>query len=349
MRTRAIVMMASLVMLAGCRESKQTVPLVHTCVVSADKAGETAVYPGRSTADANSNLAFRVYGTISSILVKPGDVVRKGQVVAELDRRDYQTQLNATEAEYRQVKAEVERVMAMYGDDAVTANDYDKARYGLARMEQKLSRDRDLLEDCTLRAPFSGCIEEVFFHQGETVMAGVPVISMFNNGKTGIVITITAEDFRRKDEIESATASFSSIGKTEFPLAVRNTLHRANANQMYEMHLAMARDTSAVTPGMTALVTLNFKAKDDNGEYLVPANAIFHKDGEERVFVVIDSTNRLCSRTVGVIRMNNDGSALVKGLEIGETVVAAGVNRLTEGLEVRKVAGKSDTNPGGLL
>ena len=82
-------------------------------VLSADR--QIALqFPGRVKAAQDISLSFRVSGTIQYMHVNDGAYVRKGQLLAELDPTDYQIQLDATEAEYQSVKAEAERVMALY-------------------------------------------------------------------------------------------------------------------------------------------------------------------------------------------------------------------------------------------
>lgn len=63
-------------------------------------------------------------------------------MLAELDPTDYQVQLDATEAEYRQIKAEAERVIALYQENGTTPNTYDKAVYGLKQITSKYSTTR---------------------------------------------------------------------------------------------------------------------------------------------------------------------------------------------------------------
>ena len=107
-------------------------------------------YPGVTEAKEDAELAFKVLGIIEKIYVREGDHVKKGQILARIDIRDYATQLSATESEYRQIKAECERVIAMHEDDAVSDNNYDKARSGLERISAKLKNHRDQLNDCQL-------------------------------------------------------------------------------------------------------------------------------------------------------------------------------------------------------
>ena len=72
-------------------------------------------------------LAFRVAGPIRKIYVNEGQYVKKGQLLAELDPRDYQIQFNATQAEYTQVKGEADRIIELYRRGSVSVNEYDKA------------------------------------------------------------------------------------------------------------------------------------------------------------------------------------------------------------------------------
>jgi len=347
----AIVIIAGL---TGCtlaqKGAQQTDPLVQTVQVQSGASKGVVVYPGRTVADESAGVAFHVSGTISNIYVEPGQNIQKGQVIASLDTRDYQTQLNATEAEYAQIKAEVERVMAMYEDDAVTANDYDKARYGLTQIQQKLNHHRSQLADCSLIAPYDGCIGNVNYHMGETVVAGVPVVTLFNGNDIELVIDLSSTDYLRRNDIISAVASFKIFPDVEFPLEIKSIARSANANQLYQARYVVKGNTEELTPGMTALVTLSFKASAVvTNDVELPSNSIFEKNGESMVYVFDEETSRINSKTVNISKIDAAGNAVVTGIEAGEIVVSAGVSKLYDGQKVRLVQPASDTNPGGLL
>lgn len=87
-------------------EHKENVVNVKTDTVKVYGSGKSATFPGRIKAGDDINLSFRIAGPIPSINVSPGNYVRKGDVLAQIDPRDYQIQLAATEAEYRQIKNE---------------------------------------------------------------------------------------------------------------------------------------------------------------------------------------------------------------------------------------------------
>ena len=136
------------------KENKDCQTVKIDTVIAADKQ-KFLQFPGRVKAAQDISLSFRVSGTINKIYVKDGAQVREGQILAELDPTDYQVQLDATEAEYRQVKAEAERVMALYKENGTTPNANDKAVYGLKQITAKYKHHQDQLAYTLLYAPFS--------------------------------------------------------------------------------------------------------------------------------------------------------------------------------------------------
>ena len=176
----------SLILFMSCARSekgtKDTQTVKIDTVVSA--SSQTALqFPGKVKAAQDISLAFRVSGTIRKIYVEDGARVREGQLLAELDPADYRVQLDATEAEYKQIKAEAERVMALYKENGTTPNANDKAVYGLKQITAKYQHHKDQLEYTRLYAPFCGFIQKKLFDAHETIGAGMPVISMVSAGR----------------------------------------------------------------------------------------------------------------------------------------------------------------------
>jgi len=273
--------------------------------------------------------------------------VRRGQVIAQMDDRDYRVQLAAAEAEFTQVKAEAERVMALFADSVGTANNYDKARYGLQQITQKLQHCRDQVADCVLRAPFDGYVQSVLREAHETVGAGMPVISLIGDGLTEVVINIPASETLRRDEFASFSARFDVLPDEQFPLQLLSIARQANVNQLYEVRLGLQGRHPQITPGMSTMVRLNYKNEGVN-PISIPLSAIHRATGVSSVFVFADGKVRL--KTVILGQVHNNGSVeVLDGLEAGQQIVVSGVNTLTDGETVRPAPRPSKTNVGGLL
>lgn len=128
-------------------------------------------------------MAFKVSGTLNKVYVEEGSKISKGQLIAEIDPRDYRLQLEATKAEYQGIKAEAERVIALYADSVSTASDYDKARYGLEQITAKYQNARNQLADTKIYAPFNGYVQKLLLDPPTVVAAGMPIMTLIaDNG-----------------------------------------------------------------------------------------------------------------------------------------------------------------------
>lgn len=342
--------------LAACSKTQEKIAddVQYVKTAQAQRISDAAElsYPGRTKSSEEVNVAFRVSGPIQRIYVKEGQYVSKGQLIAQMDPRDYQVQLSATQAEYEQIKADAERVIALYEEDGTTASNYDRARYGLQQITEKLAHHKNQLADTRLYAPISGYIQRKMHESGETVSAGMPVVSMFNAGDVEIEVFVPASDYARQSDLLSATCSFEVTPGKEYPLEVVRVSKEANATQLYAARLRIKGDYDhqKITPGMSTMVYVSYMAPNEVDGVTVPTSAIDRKDGQTAVFVLDANTGTVKRRTVEVGRIDLNGNIQVlKGLKPQEKVVSAGVRYLTDGQHVQELKQTSKANVGGLL
>lgn len=313
--------------------------------------GALATFTGRTKSSSEVNLAFRVSGPISRVLVQEGDHVAKGQVVAVMDSRDYQVQLAATQAEYEQVKADAERVMALYTEGNTTASNNDKARYGLQQITQKLISHRNQLADTRLRSTIDGYVQTKLHEAGEVVSAGMPVVSVFGSGDTEVEIHLSASDFAHLNQFTNFFCKFDVTGDDSYPLTIARTSQEANSAQLYTVRLRFVGtvDSKSITPGMTTMVYANVAKCDTDRMVKVPTSAVFKKEEKTQVFVYKATSAIVEARSVRVVAVNRDGTMQVEGVKVAEKVVVSGVHHLKDGQRVQLLQKPSSTNAGGLL
>lgn len=349
---KKIVYLLSALALGACSGAggeQEPLPSVRLDTVGRSAAPLVSEFPGRVRAAEEVNLAFKVGGRLQRILVAEGARVRRGDLLAELDPSDYALQLRAVEAEYLRVKAEAERIMALYADSVVTADSYDKARYGLEQMTAKYENARTQLADTRITAPFDGVLQRRIVDPATVVAAGMPVLTLLSTSAPEIEIHIPAADYMRRGEFVAFEASFDVLPDRPLPLRPVTANPKANANQLYALRLALPADADPMpAPGMNALVRIT-RRRGAEAVIEIPASALFACEGRSCVWVCrADST--VCRREVQVERLTTDGSAqLSSGLCAGERIVTAGVDRLHENQRVAPLAAPARTNIGALL
>lgn len=343
-----------LLMLTSCLQGTQKVKDYQTVKIdTVISAGEQTFlqFPGKVKAAQDISLAFRVSGTISKIYVKDGTYVYAGQLLAELDPTDYQVQLDATEAEYQQIKAEAERVMALYKDNGTTPNANDKAVYGLKQISAKYKHHKDQLAYTRLYSPFNGYVQKRLFEAHETIGAGMPVISMISGGTPEVEINLPAAEYIRRDQFDTYHCTFDIFPGQTYPLRLISVTPKANANQLYTMRLQIAPGMKAVpSPGMNTMVTI-FCHTDQQNTLSVPTAAILHKEDKAYVFVFNPSDNTVHSREITMRQLLSNGCCLILSdhLKPGELIVSTGIHYIQDGETVKPLPLVTQTNIGGLL
>lgn len=334
----------------ACKEKNKNdqAQLVNVIDITPSTEGVSTSYPAKTEAMNKTDLSFKVAGTIAQVLVKEGDHVNAGQVIARLDDRDYRTQLRATEAEYSQVKAECERVMAMHKERAVSDNNYDKARYGLQQITEKLTHHRNQLSDCVICAPFSGYVEDVYKQAKEITGPGLPVLSVYSSKGVDVVINIPERAYAQRKQAATYTATFNSIPGKTFPLVVRSVAAMANDNHLYEMRLSLRESVADITPGMTAMVEVEQKQVVNEG-VKIPTGAVWAEGQKSFVYAYDKKNSTVKKKEVKVERVENDGNVFIStGLQGCSQIVASGVHHLTDGQKVSVMKKTSELNVGNL-
>ena len=343
-----------LCLVASCSngaEQRTLVPSVKIDTVQTNGEKSFLQFPGRVKAAQDIDLAFRVSGTIQKIHVKDGASVRAGQLLVEMDPSDYKIQLAATEAKYKQIKAEAERVIALYNDGGSTPNDYDKAVFGLKQIEALYQHHKDELAYTKIYAPFDGFIQKRFFEAHETVGAGMPVLSMLGKGTPEVEINLPAAEYIRRAQFSHYHCTFDIYPGRVYPLQLIGITHKANANQLYTMRLKLeAGDQPVPSAGMNTMVSIFYTDTDDTS-LLVPTSALLHHEGHSSIFVyhAAAQTVELCG--VKIIRPLSDGYTVITSAQVkpGDIIVTAGVHAIKDGQQVRPLAPVTSTNIGGLL
>ena len=348
------LLLLSLMLTMGCnnREAEKTeiIRKVKLATVCQADSMESREYSGIIREKLNVGLAFRVAGPILKLQIEEGDYVEKGQLVAQIDPRDYEVQLQAAQGQYDKVKAEADRVIELHDRSSVAGNDYDKAVAGLKMAEANLKHAKNQMSDTKLLAPVSGFIQEVFFNEEEMVDAGMPVASLIDVTGYEVEVNIPVSLYLQKENFTGFTGKQPAVSDVGFPLEMTGYSKQANNNQLYTLHLKLDPGSNPeLAPGMNVEVTISMKTGFKN-ELCVPLNAVFEKDGDSYVWVYLPDEGVVKSRKVTAGQLTgNNLITIISGVEAGEQVVSAGVHQIQENQEVDVMKAASETNVGGML
>ncbi|MBM1142594.1 efflux RND transporter periplasmic adaptor subunit [Alcanivorax sp. ZXX171] len=343
--TGAALMMLGLV---GCEEPAPKakdgpVPVKLVTVDRGDDGGRR--YPGRVMATERSQLAFRVSGQLVELPVKDGQRVEEGQLLARLDPRDFQNELDRSQADAELAEKNYQRgrVLAERGVIAESELDELLSRYHQARAAFKLARDN--LSYTRLLAPYDGVVASTEQENHQFVQAQEPVMNLQSSATIDVRFSVSQSFISRMaplDRTFRAEVIFPALPEQRFPAVYREHEARTGSTQAYSVVVTLPTpEVLAVLPGMSAEVRVD--EEQLNGpkrpRARVPVGAIFNQDGKEgaRVWRLDPEAGTVHAETVTLGAVTGSGVEIVKGLEPGDRVVSAGVHRLEEGQAVREL------------
>jgi membrane fusion protein (multidrug efflux system) len=117
-------------------------------------------------------ISSRVTGTVIGVLVDDNQSVKQGQVLVQLDPRDYQVKVDQARANYLKTKANDDRIRTVKGDGAISKQDYDLSAAALLVDSATLEDALDQLSYCTICAPSDGYVGNKAVEIGNRVEVG---------------------------------------------------------------------------------------------------------------------------------------------------------------------------------
>ena len=294
---------------------------------------EEANYPGVIEEGASISASFMADGKIGKILVKEGDRVRKGQLLAALEDTDYLIGLSQVEAQYNQMTKEKERMDAMYEKHNIAPNDYEKFQAGYEQLKLQLEMVKRKVDYTRLLSPSDGYIATKYLNVGELVGAGTPVFNIIDDSSLKASVDLPVSIYLKKDKINSVQGFVPGIANA-IPLSIASFTPDADNNMLYRMKLSIpSRLVRELTPGMNISILLNV-SDDVTAESLVPSRSIFKDEGKTYVWVLSQRDSTIYKKEVTVEGAPKGKMSVVKGLNDGENIVETGVRQLYEGEKV---------------
>ena len=327
-------------------EENPAIRPVKSLVVGAEVQMPKLYFPGTVEADSEVDLSFEVGGRLVEFPVRRGLVVKEGDVLGQLDPRNYENQVKNAEADLERAKSTLGRIEKALKVNAVSQDEYSQARAAVEKAEAQLAIQRKALDDTQLKARFSGVVSDTFADNFDTVSPGHPVLKLQDVSVLTIAVSVPEGYVQLATPDRIGTSSFSvqfdSLPGQKFPVQLKEFVTAADpVTQTYRATFSMERPQAVfLLPGMSGTVVLERTPPAGTVEPVrVPSNAVgFASDGQAFVWVLEDQGGGIFKtrrQEVALGKRAGDDIEVVDGLAAGARIAVAGVAILTEGRSVR--------------
>ncbi len=351
-----VAAVASVFLIDWKTETPQEPPLIRplkTMVIESPFASLERELPGTVKANRRVDLSFEVSGLVIEILVRKSEQVKEGQLLARLDPRDYQHDLDSAKAELDRASAHRDRIQVAVEKNAVSKQSLSDAIAAFEIAQANLRAKQKAFDDTYLRAKFPGVIANRFIENFENVRAKQPILSLQDissveveiNVPEAIVAHAKRENIAtvKEEDVRKFVATFDYLPGRKFDVVIREFATEADPKtQTYAVTFVMPSPEDVnILPGMTATVhaLLRIAKEGTPPGYALPIGAVpIDGMGNYYVWKVEQDSGEIHTvrrADVNVGEMMQGVIQVLDGVAPGDRIAAAGVHFLQEGQRVR--------------
>ena len=344
------LVLASVALLAACSRPappEEPVRSVKLLTVGVGALQSSLEYSGEVRARVESRLGFRVAGKIVQRQAELGQHVRAGQVLAQLDPRDYQLAADAARAQLASATtqrdlaaADFKRYQALKDQNFISGAELERRDASLKAAQATLDQARAQLASqgnqaayTTLVADVSGVVTGIDAEPGQVVAAGTPVVRIAQDGPRDVVFAVP-EDKVALITQGSEVAVRGWSGGAELAGRVREVAASADAaTRTYQVKVAVE---GADVPALGATVYVKPKVLSHAGVPAIklPTSALRQEGQQTAVWVYDAASGAVKSQAVQIATADGNEAVVAGGLTPGMQVVATGVHVLSPGQKV---------------
>lgn len=337
----AVVTLSLSTLLTGCNKaiSEPAEPLIKPVKLLAVKdltVDDSDAFLARIDATYRAQLSFQVGGEVEKLLVRMGQGVEKGEVLATLDPKDLQLALDAAQAQYALAKTQWERAKSLYSKKLISTDSYDQKETQYKAALASFEQAKTDLSYTKIQAPFDGVVSYTYVKPYQVVGEKQEILNLIDNTTLDVSFTLPVSyaESVSLSALKNAEmwVTMDSEPSKRIPGKFKEISTQPNIDtNSYEAIVTITRPTDRnLLTGMTGQV--HIAKQNKSNAMTLPTSAWVNKqESQGEVWVMDSSTQQVSKVTLSL----NESGAIESGLDNNDYVVIAGVERLVEGQVVK--------------
>lgn len=316
--------------------ASQASTLVAVQVEAVNDTTYSLGFSSNGTLEPYRELAFvsDVAGRVTTIFADEGTQVRAGSVLLQVDDELLRADYNASEAAWKALKTDVERVSNASEKGGVSLQQRDNLRTQLIAAESRMIASKRRLSDATVKAPISGVINRRYVEVGAYLNPGARLFDILDDSSLKLWVNVTERQvlgLKKGARVRLTCSAFPGELYTGTLSYVGNKGDKA-FNYPVEITLA-ASEKKKLLSGM--YVTVHFEDQAPQQGLLIPRNAIVGSVKGASVYVVEQGVAHKTPVVIGAVVGKR--VEVLSGLSAGDSLVTTGLINVTEGSRIKTI------------
>lgn len=357
-KTLAIAsLFAFTILLSSCsgdhqeNDIKQEAPIAVTVASAGNQIDNLIQASGQIESKESAVISTRIMGFITSIKVKAGDKVQRGQLLATISNADIlarraQAQAMITEAEaaLKDGQKDYERYEALFRQQSASTKEFENVTLHYNSVKAKVEAARQMKNEAdamltytNLVAPFSGVVIQTMADEGSMANPGTPILVEEQNGIFQVTASVTESDIDKVKEGADAEVIIKSNGRIIKGKVQEVSPSSQFSGGQYILKVSIPEsDSKGLYSGMYVNVSIQGTARDQSNEgiTLVPSSALIYRDQLVGLYTISESKTAIL-RWVRLGKAYGDQMEILSGLSANENFIIQAEGKLYNGAPVQ--------------
>ncbi|MFC1468116.1 efflux RND transporter periplasmic adaptor subunit [Verrucomicrobiota bacterium] len=312
--------------------TKEMPQLVSIVEIQLTDTPDIVYLPALVQANVSSTIAAEKAGRIDIINVDRGDRVEQDSLLMQIDDRVWAAELKRAEIAARDAKNNFERFRQLKKTGAISASEYDAVEREYISTQAGLDEAQVNREQCQVRAPVKGVVNDRFIEPGEYVQPGTPVFEIVDSETVKVRMSIPEKDIYAIKPDSKLNFTVQPLKGRIFEGTVKFIATQADArNNSFRAELETDNSEGLLRPGMIARV--KFVRGIRKNMVSLPLTAVLPTNGDHIVYLAKDG--HAVRRKVEIDSITQERALISAGLTTGDPVVVEGNRTLRDGQRLR--------------
>ena len=280
--------------------------------------------------DEEVNLSFETSGKIVNIFFTEGTRVKKGDLLAKMNDKPLQAQLEKLEVQLKMAESKEFRQRSLLDKDAISQESYDQIQTDVQSIKADINLVKARISETELRAPFDGMLGVRDVSEGSFATSSTRIAKLVKIKPLKVQFTIS-EKYTSEIKI-GYPITFRIVGNDKiFNASVYAIEPKIDIDtKTIVLRALYPNDNEELKPGRYASVTLELSKKEN--AISIPTEAVIPEMEGEKVFVYRNGKAKSAKITIGLRTASN--IQITDGLKFGDTLLTTGIMQLRENLPV---------------
>lgn len=277
----------------------------------------------------NIFVSAKTMGVVTQVFVKEGDVVSKGQTLAQIDHSLILHGIEEVKSGLELATTVYNRQKNLWDQKIGTEVQYLQAKNNRESLESRLATLKEQLDMTRIKSPINGSVDEVEVKIGQNAAPGAPAFRVVSNDKLKVKANVSEAYINEIKKGNKVAVKFGEINKTVNAQItfVGRTINQLSRTFPVEVALSSSND---FRPNMTGELTIVFHS--ETSALVVPVNIVQDINGQKIVYTAEGGQGTLKAKKNVVELIGVYGSsAQVTGLKAGDKIITVGYQGLNDG------------------